>query len=490
MSNFTKNIVAAYFSAVTKLLQKVIGLVSTLFLARLLTPEDFGLVSLVWLIIMFTEAFAESGAEDYIIQKETIDNTDLNTAWTLNVMLKSGVMLLVVGASPLIASYYDEPQLVHAIVALSVVVIVSSLRNPHMIVLLRERDYKPSFKIGIISKIFGVFATITSAFLFRNFWALIIGHLTSASVRIVLTYLWFDYRPTFTLNKVKEQFNFSQWLLARNIFGYCRSQFDTFLVSTTYGVATLGGYHVSKYVSRLPASDGIVPLMSPLLASFSNVQADIEKLKYQVVFSLIILFALLIPIGSFMYTNADVLSLILLGEQWVSYADIFAVFSLSVFSMPIYNFAVALLYIDKKPKQVLYYDIASFCVLVVSLLIVSTQTLLVFVSTKIAVDVFLSFCFLVYAVIQVGIKRVVLFAVVAFLIFSTVLCIAFGAKELLHDQMPIFLYIVTAGILFFFGVATTYGLTYKCFLKNTPIGHHMKYLEWQYVPKIKILRWM
>lgn len=490
MSNVTKNIVAATFSAGSKLLEKLIGLVSTLFLARLLTPEDFGLVALVWLIIAFTDAFVESGAEDYIMQKETVDDTDLNTAWTLNVLLKFGVMLLLAAASPLIAEYYDEPQLVYAIAALSVVLILSSLRNPHMIVLQRERNYKPSFKIGIISKVLGVIATLTSAFLLRNFWALIIGHLTSTSVRILLTYLWFDYRPAFTLKRVREQFDFSQWVLLRNIFGYFRSQIDTFLVSGTYGLSALGGYHVSKYVSRLPAIDGIAPLMSPLLASFSEVQTDKDKLRYQVLFTIVVLFGLLIPVGAFMYTNADVISLILLGEQWVDYSVIFAVFSLSVFSLPTYNLAVALLYIEKKPKQVMYYDVASFLVLAVLLLVASTHTLLIFVITKISVDVSLSLCFLTYAVHRIGIRGVIHFAAVASLVFVTMLCITFGTRELLFDQVPGLLYIATAGCLFCVGVIITYGLTYKYFLKNTQIGHHMRYLEEKHISNIKILRWI
>lgn len=488
MSNVRKNIVAATYSAAGKLLEKLIGLVSTLFLARLLTPEDFGVVALVWLIIMFTDVFAESGTHDYIIQKETVDDVDLNTAWTLNVLLKFGVMLLLIFASPLIAKYYNEPNLVYAITGLSLVVIISSLGNPYMVVLHRERDYKPSFKIGIISKAFGVIATITCALLLRNFWALVIGHLTSTSVRTILPYLWFDFRPTFTLKKVREQFNFSQWVMLRNIFGYFRSQIDTLLVSGIYGLSALGGYHVSKFVSRLPVIDGIAPLMSPLLASFSEVQADKDKLRYQVVFTIIVLFSLLIPIGAFMYTNADVLSLLLLGEQWVAYSDIFAVFSLSVFSLPIYNLAVALLYIEKMPKQVLYYDITSFCVLAVLLLLVSTHTLLIFVSTKITVDVFLSICFLTYAVRRVGIRGVIHFGVVASLVFFITLCISFGTKELFRDQVTGLLYIITAGCIFCFGVIITYGLTYKYFLKNTPIGHHMGYLEGVYMSNVRILR--
>lgn len=486
MSNVNKNIIASAFSAGSRLLQKVIGLFSTLVLARLLSPDDFGVVAIVWVIILFVDSLVNSGARDYLIQKESIDDDDINSAWTLNLALKASVVSLLILCSPFIANWYNQPGLVGAIIALALVTLITTAGNPYMIVLHRERNYKPSFKIDIWTKVFGVIATIVSAFVFRSYWALIIGHLTTAIVKTSLTYARFPYRPRLTLVKVKEQFSFSQWVLLRNVFGYMRSQVDTFLVSIHFGLAALGGYHVNKYVSRLPALEGLSPLMSPLMASFSSVQSNVEDLSYQISFSLIVLLALATPLAAGMFFNAEPISLLLLGTQWVEYAGIFAVFSLSMFILPFYNFFVSVLYIKKRAKQVFYYDITTFIILSSALLYATKLDLLTFVIIKIGIDLFFVTCFGFYALQGLAIIRMAFKAFYCGLFIAAIFSGAYVIRLMIPESWNIIASLTAFGVVFAFHCFLVFMLFFKLFLSGTKVGHHIKYLEKQHLRGYKV----
>jgi len=98
-----------------KLFQRGLGLISTLILARLLTPEDFGIVAIATLVVYLFEILAFAGKEQYLIQKTCVTNSDLNTAWTIDIILKSLLFLLFLISIEFIVEYYDKPMLGNAL---------------------------------------------------------------------------------------------------------------------------------------------------------------------------------------------------------------------------------------------------------------------------------------------------------------------------------------------------------------------------------------
>lgn len=470
----------------TKLSQKLIGLFSTLILARLLVPEDFGLVAIIWLVIMFLQALTEAGTEDYIVQKKTVTDDDLNTSWTLNFLLRLFVVLCLILAAPFIAEYYDNSNLTSAILVLAVALAIQSLLSPVIIQLKRERNYKPIFKIELFTKVMGAVITVIAAFIFRSYWALIIGHCVSMSTRCVLSYVWFDYRPKFTLIKVKEQFNFSQWVLLRSIFGYCRAQLDTFLVSSRFGIASLGGYHISKYIAAMPATEGLTPIMSPLMASFSEVQTEPKKLKYQIKFSLIIVFALMIPIGAFFFANAADISAILLGSKWVEYTAVFSVLSLTILSRPLYNFATSILYVIKKPKHVLYYDVISFIGLALALVFVEVPSLVAFAWLKVLVDGLFIGGYFIYALNKANVEGLVKNGFLLIVLAIVTFTFSFSLANWMQSDLNPILRLMMIGPLFcVFWLICCLGV-FKWCLKGKEIGHHLVHIEKGYLKNFAI----
>ena len=98
-----------------QVVQRGLGIISTLILARLLAPEHFGIVALVTIALQFFELLVETGNRQYIVQKETLDDEDLDTAWSMDLLIKSTLAALVIASSPALARWFDEPALTAAL---------------------------------------------------------------------------------------------------------------------------------------------------------------------------------------------------------------------------------------------------------------------------------------------------------------------------------------------------------------------------------------
>lgn len=485
MSNIAINAKASFFVFIGRFSERLIGLVSTLILARLLMPEDFGIVALVWLVLRFLDAMATTGSEEYIIQKDVLSRQDLNTAWTINLMFKGLLVLAVVMVAPFVADFYEEERLRLALPVLALVMVLAALANPYNFQLKREREYSKLFRIDIWSKIVSATTTISLAFLLRSYWALIFGHLASTFVKFLLSYIYFTYRPSLTLENFKEQLGFSQWMFLRGIFGHVRATLDTFLVSYRFSADILGGYHVSRYLAMMPGVDGVGPAMAPLFASFSSVQNDKKELGYQVGFALLALMSLTIPMAAFMCINAAEITLIVLGTQWVDFSSVFGVLSLAVITRPLHNFCVAILLVSKKTKLAFYYDVLTLFGMAAVLLLAPINSIFQFALYKTGFDIFCVTCFLLYVLNLVGISKLVrVFALIG-VTSAYVALVGSGVSFIMEAISNVYIRVLIEGIICLICWLVYCQVFYHMILKSTTIGFHIEYLEKKYMRGMK-----
>ena len=130
-----------------KVIQKSLGIISMLVLARFLTPEDFGIVAIATIAAFFFDTIGQTGTQQYIIQKETITSQDVNTAWTLNLLFKAGCFLLFIAAIPFITDYSDNTLLKPVLYWISLIIPLGALISPGLIVQSRNLNYRPITKL-------------------------------------------------------------------------------------------------------------------------------------------------------------------------------------------------------------------------------------------------------------------------------------------------------------------------------------------------------
>ncbi|WP_097461241.1 oligosaccharide flippase family protein [Mangrovitalea sediminis] len=358
-----------------QLVQRGLGIVSTLILARLLVPAEFGIVALVTISMQFFELLVETGNQQYIVQKKTLVDDDLNTAWSMDVLLKSLLALLIIAASPLLAIYFRTPELTAALSVTALTLPIRALKTPGLMKLARDINYRPIFRLNLWQKIITFIVVIGLALAHPSYWALIAGNIVSACILAIGSYRVDAYRPRWTLVNFREQWGFSQWLLLRGIVGFTRSQIDNLMVSRFFGTTPLGGYNVVREVSLLPALSAIIPMSEPLLAAIAKAKEDPATLAHRIRFSLAVMSSCLIPVTLFIMMYPKLIVGVLLGDNWTAYAPLLRPFGLLFFTFCLFALVSDAIIALGKVYRLFWFDVISTVIIFVTLLLTGTHSL-------------------------------------------------------------------------------------------------------------------
>jgi len=322
-TSLTSRIVnSAIYSVGSNVLQRTLGLASMLILARLLTPEDYGVVAAALLIVELFNELSRIGINQYILGKSELSDQDLNTAWTLQLGIRVVLALIIVIFSAPLAAFFDFDALRLVLCAAAAVPVIEALQNPGIFLLQRMYSYKAISFIHIMSKLLGVACGIAVALMFRSYWALIVNGAVAAASLMLLSYVIHAHRPRLSLRNIKSQWNFSQWNLARAIVGYSRSKSDNFLVGRLFGMESLGFYSMSKQLATLPQEQLVLPI-SDIVTSTIGGTDERKSFAHLSLTKLIVTVAgFILPFVLILFSLTDELVLLLLGEQWQKNSDL------------------------------------------------------------------------------------------------------------------------------------------------------------------------
>lgn len=299
-----------------KALVNILALCSTFVLARLLTPEDFGLVAIATMLITVLASVTEMSLASALVHHAAPSDEHFNTAWTMNLLRALLVGGLLAGASPWVADFYDDQRLVPVLLLLAVSVVLGGLNNPKMVVLTRKLEFWQEFAVSVSQKVFGFVVGVGMALVFKSYWALVGGTLASQLAGVIASYCVVRYRPRFALSRARELWSFSIWITLSQIVNTLNWKLDHFLISTFVGARALGVYTVGDNLAGLPTRESVGPLEKTLFPGLRHVVDDPERLRrtYSRAQGLISMIAL--PIGFGCGALAGPLVYLVLGPQW------------------------------------------------------------------------------------------------------------------------------------------------------------------------------
>jgi len=355
-----------------QLVQRGLGIISTLLLARLLLPEHFGVVALVMIALQFFELLVEIGNQQYIIQKTEVTEADLNTAWTMDVVIKFAMFVLIFFSAPFLSDFFETPELTTALAVAAITLPLRALKSPGIMLLAREIDYRPIFQLTLWQKGLSFIVVVLWAFTSPSHWAIISGTLVSGIVFTIGSYRVHNFRPRWTLVHFRQQWQFSQWLLLRGIIGFTRSQIDNLMVSRLFGTAQLGGYNLVREVSLLPALSAIIPMSEPLLAAISESKSNPQALAYRIRFSLALMITVLTPITAFIMLYPELIIRVLLGPDWAEYGPLLKPFGLFFFTFCLFALVSDAIIAQGKVKLLFCFDVVSTVAIIVILWLTAT----------------------------------------------------------------------------------------------------------------------
>ncbi|MBA6352881.1 oligosaccharide flippase family protein [Colwellia sp. BRX9-1] len=374
MNDISKKVLSSSILVLlTRFLQKSLGFISTLVLARMLTPEDFGVVAFLALTTNFFYVLAVTGNYQYLISKPILEDDDLNTALTIDLMIKSVFWISLCLLAPTICSYFGKESVLNALYVSSVVIIIRALKNPGFVLYTKDLNYKYFFKLELSAKILSFCVVIIWVLVDKSFWALVAGDVVSALVLAIGSYYLHPYRPKISFKKFGEQWNFSKWMFLKGSVGYAKANLDQLFAAKLYSTSQLGNYYMAKDISLLPAYSLINPACDPLLPTFSKSINNGKEFSYRISFSLVLVNIIAFPVAIYLGLFSPYLVSILLGEQWLHIDSLVSTFALLMYLScfgPILSHACIA---KQKVKTIFVIDLLSLLLLSGALYIVDVQ---------------------------------------------------------------------------------------------------------------------
>ncbi len=325
-------------TVMTNALSFGIQMVGTIILARLLTPRDFGLVTMVTTFSLFLQTFV-TGFTESTIQRETISHGELSNLFWINIGLSSSLTLLFWLASPFIAWLYHEPALKAISAAVAFSIVASSLGTQHRALLQRNMKFGLVSWNGVVARGMSLVVAIVAAWMGWGYWALITSVLLLPFIEGVGAWVCCGWRPGLPSRgaDVRPMIRFGL-----NTYGYWGANYitrnlDNLLVGWCYGSGSLGGYKKAYDLFALPVNQLSMPLTNVALASLSRLRDDPDR--YRRNYGKAICFLAFIGMGlSAMLTLAgkDLVRLVL-GAQWDEAGRIFTYFAPGIGIMLLYN---------------------------------------------------------------------------------------------------------------------------------------------------------
>ena len=234
-----------------------LGLVRIIVLARLLSPEDFGLFGIAILSISVLETFSNTGFKAAIIQRQENTESYLDTAWTVSVIRGIFLFLCLIFSSPYIAEFFNSSQAEMVIRVIAISTLLFGFRNIGVLFFQKELEFNKQFTYELSGTLVELTVAIILAIKLQNIWALVYGNLAANFVRLFLSYLIHPYRPRlkFDMERFRELFGFGKWVLGSGILIFLITQGDDIFVGKVLGVAALGLYQMAYTFSNLPATE-------------------------------------------------------------------------------------------------------------------------------------------------------------------------------------------------------------------------------------------
>lgn len=312
-----------------KAVDRSLAVLSTLVLARLLTPEDFGLVAMAVAVLAILELATYFSFDIALIQRPSPKSSDYDAAWTMNVLLALGGSAVLGMAAVPIARFYEEPRLASVVALLAFGWAVSGFENIRIVDFRRELDFRREFQFMASKRIFSFTVTMIFALALRSYWALVIGTVASRTFGVILSYTMRPSRPRFGLRGARGLLSFSGWMVATNIVQAIESRVPHIIVGRASGAPALGFLTLAADIARLPAEMLTAPINRVAFPGYSRLAGNLDELRasYLRVLAVIVLVAL--PAGIGIASVAQPLISVLLGERWLPAAPALAAFAVA-----------------------------------------------------------------------------------------------------------------------------------------------------------------
>jgi len=302
-----------------RILNRGLGLVRLVILARILAPADFGLMGIALLAMATLETFSQTGFDAALIQKKEDVESYLNSAWTITIIRGIFLFVILYLIAPYVAIFFKSPEAESIIQVIGFSILFLAFTNIGIIYFQKELEFNKQFIYQLSGTLADFIVAVSAALILKSVWALVFGLLAGNFVRFIASYLIHPYRPRLSSDwgKAKELFGFGKWILGSSILIFLITQGDDIFVGKVLGITALGFYQLAYRLSNMPATEITHVISQVTFPAYSKLQGDIPRLKEAYLKVLQLTVFLSFPIAGMIFVLAPDFTRIFLGKKWM-----------------------------------------------------------------------------------------------------------------------------------------------------------------------------
>jgi O-antigen/teichoic acid export membrane protein len=313
-----------------RILLLVFNFLSLFVLARCLDSFDFGLIGMGFVVVASVRPFTKIGVFSALVQKRKDINKFLDTAWTMGIVQSCIVYGVILFLNPYISDFFNAPYLRRVIPVLGLLLPLDAFANIGIVYFTKELRFKKISQYFLWGYLANFIVTVISAYLLRNFWAIVLGVLAEKTVCLIISYKMHPYRPRFIFQKEKarELFLFGRWVLFSSILFALLTQVDNFFIGKLANVAALGFYQMAFRISNLLPKEiiGIIPRV--IFPGFAKLKGNLEQIRSLYLRVLQLVVAIISFFAGLLIFYPHELTRLFLGSKWSPIVPVLRIFSL------------------------------------------------------------------------------------------------------------------------------------------------------------------
>ncbi|MBI5164555.1 MAG: oligosaccharide flippase family protein, partial [Magnetospirillum sp.] len=302
---------------------RLVGLVNTVIIARLLTPADFGVATMAWIVVEFLMTLSEANVDLALLRGNRFSRAYLDTAWTVRLLCGIATTLALVAVAPLAAAYYHDERVEWVIRIIALRALVTGFENIGVLEFRRQLAFAKEYRFWMWRRVLMFGVGLALAFGFRDYRALAIAAPVSGLITVLVSYTMSAYRPRLCLTHWRELWAFSQWVILYNTARFLNGRVDQFVIGGIGTAADAGNYYVAYDTSGLPTREVIWPMGRAFTPTLAKIAHDPAEMRKALIGVLGVVAAIALPAGIGTSMVAEDTTLVLLGEQWTQSVEFF-----------------------------------------------------------------------------------------------------------------------------------------------------------------------
>ncbi len=395
---YQRTLRSGVWAFVLRITERGFDIVKLIILARVLDPNDFGLMGIALLSIACLETFSQTGFAQALIQKKDRAEEYLDTAWTF-MLIRNFVIfaILFLGAS-YIANFFEAPKVapIMRVIGLSLFFGgaggIGGFANIGVLYFQKELEFNKQFIYHLTGTLADFVISVTAAIALRSVWALVFGLLAGNIVRFFVGYLIHPYRPrlNFDFDKAQKLFGFGKWVLASSILVFLVTQGDDIFVGKLLGTTMLGFYQMAYRISNMPATEITHVTSQVTFPAYSKLQDNPAGLReaYLKVFQLTAFIS--VPLAAMIIVLAPEFTEIFLGKKWVPMVPAMQILALAGLMRSIAATAGYVFYAVGRPQIDTRWQIIRLTMLVISIYTLTLKWGIVGASVAVCLSILVS----------------------------------------------------------------------------------------------------